>query len=242
MIRQRPNSIPINLDSRDSCAVSYFKGSKHRYYEDRFRLLTANISLVRQRDAGQLYVVADGVGSAPRGANAAQHLCSRIDDFYRGPDCSLAALQALLLDINAEIFSWGYIENSDRPTGACAASIAWIIDHQMHVLHSGDTCVWLHREGTCKTLTRSHTSTDGCLARYFGQPAMECELHTLPLRDGDQILMSSDGILSAGVSNFLLAELCNREAEPERIARAVAEYAYSRTQDDVTFLCIDPMA
>ena len=83
MIRQRQPSIPIRVEVRDSCAVAYFKGHKHKVYEDRFRMLTVSVPAVAARNAGQLYVVADGVGSAPMGANAAQHLCSRIDDFLR---------------------------------------------------------------------------------------------------------------------------------------------------------------
>ena len=239
MIRQRQPSIPIRVEVRDRCAVASFKGHKHKFYEDRFRLLTASVPFVAARNAGQLYVVADGVGSAPMGANAAQHLCSRIDDFFKGIECSVDTLQQLLCEINQEIFSWGLIAGTERPQGACAASIAWIRENRLCLFHSGDTRVWLIRDGQCKVISHDHVNDDGHLLRYFGRDGMVCELTEMNMEDGDQLLMSSDGILSAGVQLRWLADICGDEGDPDRIARAIAAYAYTRTQDDVTVLCID---
>jgi len=185
-------------------------------------------------------VVADGVGSAPRGASAAQHLCSRTDDFFKQPEeCSFSSIKKLLSEINSEISGWGFIENTDRPLGACSASISWIVEDELNVFHSGDTRVWLFREGKCRSITRDHVNAEGHLINYFGKFGMECSCHREVLADGDRILMSSDGILSAGMTSISLAEICSRENNSERIVQAVAEYAYHRTQDDVTFLCIE---
>ena len=80
---------------------------------------------------------------------------------------------------------------------------------------------------------------DGHLLSYFGQDGMVCEFTEKHLEIGDQLLMSSDGILSAGVTSKWLADIFGDEGDPDRIARAIAAYAYTRTQDDVTVLCID---
>jgi hypothetical protein len=51
--------------------VECLQGFKQRPCEDRFRLLDANVPIVRESARGFLYGVMDGVGSAPKALRAA---------------------------------------------------------------------------------------------------------------------------------------------------------------------------
>jgi hypothetical protein len=62
------------VDRRNSAAVAHLKGTKHRIYEDSFRILPCEVPLVESLNRGELFAVFDGIGSAPEGRNAAQFM------------------------------------------------------------------------------------------------------------------------------------------------------------------------
>jgi len=62
----------------------------------------------------------DGVGGAPRGLAAAQHIADRLTDFFRNANSIPATrqgLRELLTAISIEINQWGMMDGTDRPLG-----------------------------------------------------------------------------------------------------------------------------
>lgn len=169
----------------EEVAVGWAQGRSHRNYEDRYRMLTNQVPLVRASGRGELIAVMDGVGSAPQGLQAAQFVADALLGFYQGAkdathidaatECKLhSELCRLLKEASFSIHAWGTMEGSQRPLGAAAATVAWITaDQSLHVFHAGDTqAVMLREDGTRRLLSVVEQTADGALCNYFGSPGM----------------------------------------------------------------------
>jgi len=62
----------VTFEHRGNATVAWQMGPRHKFYEDRFRLLCHPIPLVAQGNQGEIFAVLDGVGSAPKGMAAAR--------------------------------------------------------------------------------------------------------------------------------------------------------------------------
>ena len=94
------------MEKRGPAAVSWLKGTNHNFYEDRFRLLPETIPLVSKSGRGSLYAVFDGIGGAPEGMRAAQHMADVLLRFYQECDSyadSAKGVHQLLVMANQEI-------------------------------------------------------------------------------------------------------------------------------------------
>jgi serine/threonine protein phosphatase PrpC len=194
----------VNNTERKGCAaVSWLKNAKSssKPYEDRYRLLTKDISIVGKSGRGELFAVLDGIGGAPRGMQAAQAVADCLLDFYRKPENITAdslGLNELLLQSNQEINDWGCMEGTDRPLGGAAGTIAWIHAQRLTLFHAGDTAGILLRENHPPRVLTSLHEFDGGITRYFGLGRrLELEVKSERLVDGDLILLVSDGVTKA---------------------------------------------
>jgi serine/threonine protein phosphatase PrpC len=221
--------------------ICSLKGSKHHLNEDRYRLLGGNVPLVRTAGRGELYAVIDGVGGAPRGRAAAQHIADRLLDFYDRADihATKQGLRELLTAMNDEVHAWGMIEGTDRPLGAAAMTIAWFAPSQEVVIfHVGDT-LGLHFDGEGVTkLTRDHSEGRG-LRHYVGQGAQFIlEERGARFLEGDTLCLVTDGVtkvMRIDEIQHVLAEFAN----PQRAADEIAQRARGkRSPDDITALVV----
>lgn len=231
------------IEERGNSTVVWQQGPRHKFYEDRYRLLCRSVPLVDQAENGEIFAVCDGVGSAPRGRDAAQEVCDVLVRFY---DSALSApasadtMHALLQDANKAIQSWGVITDTDRPQGACAATIVWVDENLFaHVFHVGDTSVLLIRDGTAQALTSSHNDVAGHLTNYFGLPKLQVETKSIKMEDGDRLLLMSDGITKS-LYNQKIANIV--EAHSRRSASLEALLSAARNAgsgDDITAVLVD---
>jgi PPM family protein phosphatase len=186
----------MNFEQKGNAAVSWVKGTKHKFYEDRYRLLPKEVPLVKKAGRGELFAVFDGIGSAPKGMNAAQEICDRLPDFFRDGQypCSWGGMNQLLLDANRDINAWGMMPGTDRPLGGCAGTVVWLYGLTLYVFHAGDTCTLLIRDGKPRQLTRLHEK-DGAIFSYFGLGSyLEIDGEQVNWEDSDRILLISDGV------------------------------------------------
>lgn len=234
---------PFQIEERRGASVLWLKGATHRHYEDRYRLLSCDVPLVGASTVGEVFAVADGVGSAPLGMSAAQHLCDRLAQVYGqgGNERSSQRLQDLLVEVNRVIHGWGFIEGTDRPAGACAATVVLLEPNHVRgvIAHAGDTRAALIRDGRCQILTPLDQSVDGALQCYFGTPAPSFTVLPLSLELGDRLLLVSDGV----TKSFGMAELAAMvESQPtrRRALQALGQACVRQPSgDDVTALVID---
>ena len=226
---------------RTTYGICSLKGRTHHLNEDRYRLLSVNVPLVRAADRGEIYAVMDGVGGAPRGRAAAQHIADRLLAFYEHPAIPATphGLRDLLTAINEEVHAWGMIDGTDRPLGAAAATIAWFAPSQeVRIFHVGDT-LGLHFDGESVTkLTQEHGEGRG-LRHYIGQGAQwVLEERITRFMEGDTLCLVTDGVTKVMRIDEIQSVLVEF-ADPQRAADAIAQRARSkRSPDDITALVV----
>lgn len=191
-------NINVSFEPKESVTVAWVKGSKHRYYEDSFRMLSRDIPIVSQQTRGELFAVFDGIGSAPEGRRAAQEMADCLLKFYREPrlcPASLEGIEALLFEANMVINNRGFMPGTNMPNGGCAGTVAWLNADVLYVFHAGDTVALLIRDGVANQLTGVHQLEDGAIFRYFGMgETLNMEIQSFEIEESDRILLLSDGV------------------------------------------------
>jgi serine/threonine protein phosphatase PrpC len=231
------------VDRREFCAVAHLKGTKHKIYEDSFRMLPREIPLVQACRRGEIFAVFDGIGGAPEGRRAAQHMADWLIAFYRKPDSypsSPQGLENLLIEANREIADWGFIPGTDRPLGGCAGTVAWVREDQLHIFHAGDTCGILIRNGKAIELTQAHQTADGAIYKYFGLGEHLKLFHNhTSIEEGDRVLLISDGITKVK-HPVEAATMLNNFQDIAIAANSLAMAAQAAgSNDDITALLLE---
>jgi len=231
----------IDCEVRGPAAVAWLKGTQHRFYEDRFRLLPESIPLVARSNRGSIYSVFDGIGGAPEGMRSAQHMADALLRFYQEQDRytdSARGLHRLLDGANREINEWGTIPGTDRPLGGCAGTVAWIRGSELHAFHAGDTVGVLIRASRPISLTRQH-EMDGFIFRYFGLGQhLKIDSCRLTLEDGDRILLFSDGVTKVMHPATATDVVCQGNDPADAAMRLVRLSRLKGSPDDITVMMI----
>ncbi len=239
-MKRRPPA--IHVERKGTTAVASAQGRDHERYEDRFRLLCEPVPVVCEVDRGEILAVFDGIGGAPEGMAAAQHMADSLVSFFKSPNYdppTAQALHGLLMTANQEIYDWGLMPESNRPLGGCAGTIAWLHDDRLYLFHAGDTVAWVKTFKQWTACTTVH-GTGKMLHRYFGLGStLEIDLRSQALDDVERILLVSDGITKV-MSQPEITALVDEERD---IGRAVEKLA-SRAQvkgsgDDITALIVE---
>ncbi|AGX87731.1 PP2C family protein-serine/threonine phosphatase [Candidatus Symbiobacter mobilis] len=228
----------FHLEERGNAAVAWRPGVRHAEYADRYRLLCAPVPLVVQADKGEVLAVCDGVGSAPRGTSAAQEVCDALPAFYRGA-ASAQAMHDLLLEASRRIHGWGWIEGTDRPLGACAATVLWVYAGQVHVFHAGDTSALLIRDGQVQALTHAHQSAEGHLVNYIGHAQVEIEVRAFPIEEGDRLVLMSDGITKVMYNQAIAEAVESAGTRKASLVTLMTQALAKGATDDVTVVLMD---
>lgn len=238
-----------NTERKGNAAVSWLKNIKRssKPYEDRYRILTADIPLVGRSGRGELFAVLDGMGGAPRGMQAAQAVADCLVDFYRKPGeipADSNGLTHLLLHANQDINDWGCMDGTDRPLGGAAGTIAWIWEQRLTIFHAGDTaCILLRQDYPPRVLTSFH-EYDGGISRYFGLGRrLEIEVKSERLIDGDLILLVSDGVtkvFSTTEAANLVQAVYDKTGDIGSAAQELVERSRGKkSADDITAMLIE---
>lgn len=180
------------------------KGKLHQFNEDRFRMLGRKAELIRQSNKGEVYAVFDGMGSAPKGADAAQYMCDALISFYKNPSIkpNPESFINLLHEANNEVNSWGFIKDSDKELGACAGTVSWIHHQSLYIFHVGDTMGLLLKgdfesDDDYEILTSDQAIGDDLLAFWGMGNDLKIESRVVKIDEGDIIILISDGVLKA---------------------------------------------
>ena len=232
----------MKCDRRGQAAVSFSTGKTHRYYEDRYRLLTKDIPVVREQGRGEVYAVFDGIGGAPKGRDAAQAMSDCLIQFYLDADRYPATSEgflALLMHANTSVYSWGMLPSTDRPLGGCAGTVAWLWGDTLTVFHAGDTMAILIRNSEPTQLTQIH-EMGKVMFRYFGfGPLLQIDLTHHQVEESDRILLVSDGVTKV----YHPAEAALVVEEYNDISKGAAELARRSkardSHDDITVMLIE---
>lgn len=218
-------------------AAATLRGRTHAQNEDGYRILDAQHPAVRVAGRGNLYVVADGVSTAPRGREAADIACARFEGFY---DPHATGAVQTLLGLCSEI-DW---ELRERGAGdaACTLSVLWLHDALATVVHLGDSAVFRARHGVMRRVTRSGKGRRS-LQGFLGMgPGLEeaIQIWQEPLFEGDLYVLATDGVTAAISGAQMLDAWWAGDGSPRRAAGLILEeVGRNGGDDDATVLVVD---
>lgn len=185
---------------------------------------------------GDLYVVADGMGGHESGEVASEIAVETIAHAYYRINGTSAdtALKKAIEQANSEIFRRA--QEEDRQGMGTTVVAAVRIDRMLYIAHVGDSRMYLIRDGHIKPLTQDHSMVQeqvaagiltpeeaekhpyrNVISRAVGtSPAVEVEVSQsspLELREGDVVLLCSDGLTEHVKAPTIRQIVANRAAE-----------------------------
>ena len=202
-------------------------------------------------DALQLYAVADGIGGLAGGAQAAQGAIDQLSALSRTmPADDAWDFQALFTTINQHVAGVGLAIDATFGIGT-TLTVVRLYDRRLQLAHVGDSCCHLWRDGILEKLTLDHTvenemkarhgrgaviflnpRTRNALTRCIGQPlAPEAELLMRALKDGDRLLLCSDGITRC-LGEHELAQVLSAAVDPVGALKEIIDLASLRGGHD----------
>lgn len=202
---------------------------------------------VRQRDGCVIAALADGMGSARLGGEAAHRAVDMITDYYLGRPQSWSPRRALT-EFASRINRLLYMESQVQhgtPELMCTLSVVALEGGMLYGLNVGDSPVFFRRHGSPLQLSEDHVvaepGMEHVLTRAIGASA-ELEPHTFetPVEAGDVVLLCSDGV-SRVLSGRALDELLARRATARTIVAGAQEVVRERPElaDDASAIVLE---
>ncbi len=234
---------PYTIEKRGRAIVGYMRGLTHRNYEDRFRLLSAEVPIVAEAGRGEMFAVFDGMGGLRQGMHAAQHMADLLIEFFEFPhrhEATVLGVTQLLLRGSSEIEEWGQEPDSANPRGGCVGTVVWLREAKACVFHAGDTECWVsNRPGQSGKVTDTQ-ALGGRVTQYFGMRApLLIQTLTFSFTGNMRILLTSDGTKTARVTHALGERLAERRAASLIVTEICEAAAFAQAPDDITVMLID---
>jgi protein phosphatase len=216
---------------------------------------------------GDVFLVADGMGGANGGATAAQMVVDAFRNELTSLPSSMSYAEALQLatrSVAAQVHLRGNDGNPEIAGMGSTVVLALISDHKLVVGHVGDSRAYLYREHRLTRLTRDHTVVQrmvdcgmiseesarnhpeaSVLSRAFGQsPQVDLEISApIDLREGDGVLLCSDGLCGYVGEPALEQTLKQFETTPEEAVSALIQLALETGGEDnvtVSYIHLPP--
>lgn len=216
-------------------------------------------------EEGYLLVVADGMGGAAAGEMASRIAVETIEGFVLnvvkwflhlgGEEAALLAELRRAFDrADASVIERARVEPGTHGMGT-TLTMAFSIEHDLFLVHAGDSRAYLFRNGELHQMTNDHTLVNmlvqggqitaeaakhharrNVVTNVIGGPSqgVHSEVHKVPLEDGDILLLCSDG-LTEPVSDASIAEILGQQSKPHDACQHLIDKALaSGAPDNVT--------
>jgi protein phosphatase len=213
-----------------------------------------------------VFVIADGLGGRPGGAQASRAATRALLDALRAlPPESRGcddALRGAVAAANAAVRDVARRDPALEGLGTTLSAVVFA-GGRCRVVHVGDSRVCLLRDGAVGQVTmdhtlaaelvaRNHLSAEGArryplrnvLSRSLGpRETVEPDLETIPLRPGDRLLLATDGVAEVLPPSQLAAAIAGAGADTaEAVCRAVMRAALAAgPRDNVTAAVVRPL-
>jgi protein phosphatase len=145
-----------------------------------------------------VFLLADGMGGRPAGGTASRLAVRAAHDVLKTPQPADHALSAAFQAANAAV--WAHAKGNRALLGMGTTLVAArVAGRELRYAHVGDSRAYLGRNGMLRPLTRDHS--DGRhLLRAVGiedpRHAAPPDENSLLLREGDKVMLCSDGLWS----------------------------------------------
>jgi protein phosphatase len=206
-----------------------------------------------------LFAVADGMGGHLAGdvasRTAVETITTRAEQDSPGDTGSLARL---VREANHEIWKKAQSDASLHGMGT-TCTLAMLDGSILHIAHVGDSRAYLFRDGDLSQLTEDHTLVGrmvregrlrpeeaerhpqrSIITRALGVDAdVDVDTQTIELREGDRILLCSDG-LSSMVDQVSIAQVLDDMADPQKASERLVQLANEAGgEDNITVVVIE---
>lgn len=206
-----------------------------------------------------LFVVADGMGGHVAGDIASSTAVDTIKEESSSANAQdMNTLARLVLGANSRIWEKAQSDPTLRGMGT-TCTLLMLDSSTAHIAHVGDSRAYLLREGELTQVTEDHTlvgrmvkegrlSADeaekhpqrSIVTRALGVDSeVEVDLMTVDLREGDRILICSDG-LSSMIDSDTIASILREESDPQVAADRLVDAANEAGgEDNITVVIVD---
>lgn len=197
--------------------------------------------------------IADGVSCSANAQLASQTAVNNFAiDYFSTPD--FWTVEQSASKVIGAINSWLYQQGAQKQTkvdGFVTTFSALIIkSHTAHILHVGDSRIYLLRDGSLELLTKDHSYQQGdqdYLTRALGiDSALNLDYRALTIKLGDRYLLTTDGVHDT-LSHSELKSLARQDSNNldgleslEGLAKQIGETALSQgSEDNISCLIVD---
>ena len=190
-------------------------------------------------------VLADGVGRAELGREAAEKTVQNFFSYFKSRPRGWSLRQAL--EEFAALINRSLHEESmarfERAELLCTAAVVVLAGQRLHGLNVGDSRVYLLRAGSLKQLSVDHAETQPGFQHVL-QRAMGMEAGVAPhffettVEVGDIVLLCSDGITNVLTDGQIIGQLAAHSSARTLISHA-REHATEETLDDMSAVVIE---
>ncbi len=190
-----------------------------------------------------VFVVADGMGGAQAGEVASGMAVEAFAEGLQGDGTAEERLASRAREANRRIFELAASERERAGMGTTLTA-AYLDDSQLAIAHVGDSRAYLFRDDALQRLTQDHSLVDelvrrgklteeeaaehpqrSIITRALGpEPNVDVDTWTYPVRDGDLLLLCSDGLTSM-ISEERVSEILADAGDLELAAQALIDEA-----------------
>jgi protein phosphatase len=206
---------------------------------------------------GHLYIVADGMGGHKGGALAAETAVQELQRHISQAPASEsldAVVQAAFKKANEAVHKKAHSGDPETEGMGTTAVLLLVSGQVAKLAHVGDSRAYLYRSDALSQLTTDHTVVQrmvdagmlkpeeapghpdaSVLERAIGSaPTIDVDIYSHQLRDGDVILLCSDGLCGYVADNQIKAVLRNQGTVQETAEKLVGLALAGGGQDNVT--------
>ena len=204
------------------------------------------------------FAVADGMGGHLAGDVASRTAVQTISEHTQdGPSIGPDGLERAVKEANAVIFKQASSDPSLHGMGT-TCTLLLVDGSEVHIAHVGDSRAYLLRDGEISQLTEDHTLVGRMVKEGRLQPEeaerhpqrsiitralgvddqVEVDLLTIPIHEGDKVLLCSDGLTSMIDSAAIQQALTDNENPQDAVERLIDLANEAGGEDNITALLL----
>ena len=196
---------------------------------------------------GAAACIADGVSCSQNAQLASQTAVNNFAiDYFSTPD--FWTVEQSASKVIGSINSWLYQQGAHKQTrvdGYVTTFSALIIkSHTAHILHAGDSRIYLFRDGRLELLTNDHSYQQGdqnYLTRALGiENNLNLDYKSLGIKLNDRYFLTTDGVHDTLSEQQLIEHLTKQTEDLEGLAKEIGEHALKQgSEDNTSCLIVD---